>query len=137
MKAKVIATLIVFSLLVLQCVRDPKFDQYFVQGEQLYIRNCSNCHQKNGEGLGLLYPPVKNSDFLDANFEQTLCLMKHGIKGELVVNGKSYNQPMQGIYSLTDLEIAEIATYLYNSGELKRGLIPVTEVTKVMQRCDQ
>jgi cytochrome c551 len=137
MKAKA-ATLILFcSILIFKCGRDPKFEQYFIQGEQLYIRNCSNCHQKSGEGLGLLYPPVHNSDFIETNFEKTLCLMKHGIQGELMVNGKSFNQPMKGVYSLTDLEIAEIATYLYNTGDLKRGLIPVTEVTKVMSRCDQ
>jgi cytochrome c551 len=137
MKAKAAAFIFLTSLLVLQCGRDSKFEQYFVRGEQLYIRNCSNCHQKNGEGLGLLYPPVQNSDFIEANFETTLCLMKHGIQGELIVNGKSFNQPMKGVYSLTDLEIAEIATYLYNSGNLKRGLIPVAEVAKVMQSCDQ
>ena len=31
----------------------PKFEQYYVQGEQLYLKNCSNCHQKTGTGLGL------------------------------------------------------------------------------------
>ncbi|HEU5292598.1 MAG TPA: cytochrome c, partial [Cyclobacteriaceae bacterium] len=65
-----------------------KFQQYYVQGEQLYIKHCSNCHQANGTGLGLVFPPLNQSDFMDKNFEQVLCLMKHGIKGELIVNGK-------------------------------------------------
>src|SRR6188768_3369363 len=138
MNSRKVGALVIFllPLLLVRC-GDPKFDQYFLQGEKLYVRHCSNCHQKNGEGLGLLYPPVSASDFMENNFERTLCIMKHGIKGELVVNGKSYNQPMPGVLSLTDLEIAEIATYIYNSGEHKRGLVPVTQVERIMQDCAQ
>jgi len=116
---------------------DPKFKQYYVQGEQLYVRHCSNCHQKDGKGLGLLYPPLDESDFMAKNFEATLCVMRNGLKGEVVVNGKSFNQPMPGVRSLTDLEIAEIATYIYNTGSHKRGLITVTEAEKVMKDCAQ
>lgn len=113
-----------------------KFDQYYVQGEQLYIRNCSNCHQRNGTGLGLLYPPLKESDYLLNNFDQVICLIRTGIRGELTVNGKSFNQPMPGIPSLTDLEIAEIATYVYNTWGNNRGITDVQEVTKVLSECN-
>lgn len=113
-----------------------KFDQYYVQGEQLYIRNCSNCHQRNGTGLGLLYPPLKESDYLANNFDQVICLIRTGIRGELTVNGKSFNQPMPAIPSLTDLEIAEIATYIYNTWGNNRGIADVQEVTKVLSECN-
>ncbi len=103
----------------------------------MYVKNCSNCHQKNGKGLGLVYPPVDQSDYLDKNFEAVLCLMKYGTKGELMVNGKTFNQPMPGIPTLTDLEIAEIATYLYNNWERKRGLVDVKEVTPLIEKCNR
>jgi cytochrome c551 len=112
-----------------------KFDQYYIKGEQLYLSHCSNCHQPGGTGLGLVYPPLHKSDYMDKNFERVLCLMKHGISGEVMVNGKSYIQPMPGVSSLTDLEIAEIATYIYNTWEHKRGIVDVTEVSKVMNTC--
>jgi cytochrome c551 len=121
--------------LLISCSNDPKFRQYYVQGEQLYVKNCSNCHQKNGKGLGLVYPPVDQSDYIDKNFEAVLCLMKYGTKGELIVNGKTFNQPMPGIPTLTDLEIAEIATYLYNNWDRKHGLIDVKEVTPLIEKC--
>src|SRR5688572_4753500 len=73
-----------------------KFQQYYVQGEQLYLKHCSNCHQANGAGLGLVYPPLNKSDFMEKNFEQVLCLMKYGVIGEIVVNGKTFVQPMPG-----------------------------------------
>jgi cytochrome c551 len=113
-----------------------KFEQYFIQGEQLYIKNCSNCHQKTGAGLGLLYPPLKQSDFMTNNLEQVICLIRNGKDGELIVNGKSYNQSMPAIPSLTDLEIAEIATYIYNSWENEHGIIEVQDVSKILSSCD-
>lgn len=113
-----------------------KFQQYIIHGEQLYTERCSNCHQKNGTGLGLLYPPLNNSDFLDNNFERAICLMKNGIEGELIVNGKSFNKKMPAIPSLTDIEIAEIATYVYNTWGRERGIVEVSEVSRILSSCD-
>lgn len=112
-----------------------KFDQYFVQGEVLYQTHCSNCHQKKGTGLGLLYPPLNKSDFMDNHFSEVICLIKNGKEGELLVNGKQYNKPMKGIVSLTELEIAEIATYIYNSWDRQRGIVEVKEVTFAISTC--
>ncbi len=114
---------------------DNKLQQYLVQGEELYIKHCSNCHQKDGKGLGLVYPPVDVSDYLDSNFADAICLMEYGQRGELKVNGKSFNQAMPGIPSLTDLEIAEITTYLYNSWGREKGLVDVKDVTEILQQC--
>lgn len=113
-----------------------KFQQYYVHGEQLYTKNCSNCHQKDGTGLGLLYPPLNKSDYMDKNFKDVICLMRSGKNGELIVNGKNYNQPMPGISELTDLEIAEIATYIYNNWQHQRGLVSVQEVAAIQVLCD-
>ena len=112
-----------------------KFDQYYVQGEVLYQTHCSNCHQKKGTGLGLLYPPLNKSDFMDKHFKEVICLIKNGKEGELLVNGKQYNKPMKGIVSLTELEIAEIATYIYNTWNRQRGIVEVKEVTFAISTC--
>lgn len=61
--------------------------------------------------------------------------MKHGMEGEVTVNGKSFSQPMPGVSTLTNLEIAEIATYIYNMWDHQRGLVDVTEVSQVMDLC--
>ena len=113
-----------------------KFDQYFIQGEQLYIRHCSNCHQKNGKGLGLIYPPLDTSDYMLNHVEEVLCLMRNGKSGELIVNGKNFNQPMPGVPTLTDLEIAEIATYIYNSWSHNKGIVDVKMASQILSACD-
>ena len=134
-----ISCLLLFAyclLLLINCTpKDPKFQQYFVEGEQIYLQRCSNCHQKDGKGLALVYPPLAPSDFMDKNFEAVICLMKNGRQGEMTVNGKVYNQPMKGIPALTELEIAEIATYLYNTWGRERGLVSVNDAGKILQIC--
>jgi mono/diheme cytochrome c family protein len=129
------------SALMIGCVlaacsaRDPKLQQYVVRGEELYVKHCSNCHQKSGAGLGLVYPPVAGSDFVDSHWQEVICLMRYGRQGELVVNGKTYNQAMPANPLLTDLEIAEIATYLYNHWGRNRGLLEVNEITPILNAC--
>ncbi len=115
----------------------PKFRQYYVQGEQLYTKHCSNCHQADGSGLGRVYPPLNTSDYMEQNFEDVLCLMRHGTSGEMIVNGLQFNQPMPGIPTLTDIEIAEIATYIYNSWSHERGIIEVKDVSAVLENCQE
>jgi mono/diheme cytochrome c family protein len=113
----------------------PKFQQYYIQGEKLYNTHCSNCHQFNGKGLGRVYPPIDSSDYMTENVEEVICLIKHGKDGELLVNGKLYNQRMPGVETLTPLEIAEISTYIYNTWSNDHGLIDVKQVELVLQDC--
>lgn len=61
--------------------------------------------------------------------------MKYGLKEEITVNGKNFVQPMPGVVTLTDLEIAEIATYIYNSWDHSRGIVDVTEASRVIKSC--
>ena len=112
-----------------------KFTQYYNQGSVLYTEYCSNCHQHNGTGLGRVYPPLNVSDYMDENFNEVICLIRFGKEGEIIVNGKDYNQSMRGIPVLTDLEIAQIATYIYNTWEHERGIVEVKDVTEILQAC--
>lgn len=68
--------------------------------------------------------------------QDVICLIKNGIQGEIIVNGKSYNKPMPPLPRLTDLEIAEIATYIYNTWTHQDGLIEVKEVSRTLSQCN-
>lgn len=109
-----------------------KLKQYYIAGEGLYVQHCSNCHRVDGKGLGLLYPPVDTSDYMNEHFADVLYLMRYGKAGALVVNGKHFNKIMPGNAALTNLEVAEIATYLYNTWGRSRGLVDVREAAAVL-----
>jgi len=106
-----------------------------VKGQMLYKIHCSNCHGMNGQGLGRVYPPLNPSDYMQKNVSDVLCSMRSGITGEVIVNGISYNQMMPALDHLTDLEVAEIATYIYNSWSNKKGLISVNDVIENLENC--
>jgi len=114
----------------------PKFQQYYVQGEVLYLKHCSNCHQVNGKGLGRLYPPIDQSDFMDKNFDEVICTIKYGKQGPLMVNDMDYNMTMNGNPGLTELEVAEIATYIYNTWSHKKGMLDVKDVAPILSVCN-
>jgi cytochrome c551 len=115
--------------------RSVKFKQYFLKGEQLYAQHCSNCHQKNGAGLARLYPPLDSSDYMNNNFSDVLCLIKKGTSGNMIVNGIGFNQPMPAFPQLTDIEIAEVATYIYNSWSNQKGIVEIKDVTSALSEC--
>lgn len=121
----------------LEKATELKFRQYAVQGRLLYEQHCANCHQVDGTGLGTLIPPLAQSDYLQNNKQQVLCLIRHGMKGSMVVNGQEYNQPMPANPQLTAIEIAEIATYIYNAWGNQEGFVEVGEARKSLQSCEK
>ncbi|SHN15111.1 Cytochrome C oxidase, cbb3-type, subunit III [Cyclobacterium lianum] len=114
-------------------IEDLKTKQYAIQGQQLYLQYCSNCHQEDGSGLARLIPPLKKADYMLDDIDRTIRLIKMGISGEIIVNGTSYDQPMPGYPQLTNLEIAQISTYIYNVWGNKKGLVPAERVNTVLE----
>ncbi|GGF41729.1 c-type cytochrome [Echinicola rosea] len=121
------------GLISLNEIEDIKTRQYAIEGQLLYAKYCANCHQKEGNGLGKLIPPLINADFMLNDTGRTIRLIKHGIQGEITVNGINYNQPMPGNPQLTNLEIAEIATYIYTVFGNQEKRVEVSQVKKYLK----
>ncbi|MBR9997798.1 MAG: cytochrome c [Cyclobacteriaceae bacterium] len=115
-----------------------KYNQYLVEGKRLYLLHCSNCHQENGKGLGRLYPPLKDSDYLKNmdNLYKVVCSIKYGQSEVIIVNGISYNQPMPANPWLTDLEIAEIITYVYSTWGENEELFTHQKTGRILDSCN-
>ncbi|UMB55401.1 copper-containing nitrite reductase [Lutibacter sp. A64] len=99
-------------------------------GKQIYTKTCFACHQGNGEGIPNAFPPLANSDYLNADVNRAIDIVLHGKTGEITVNGVKYNSIMTK-QTLTDDEVADVLTYVYNSwGNNKTEVTPamVTEV---------
>ncbi|MCG8309465.1 MAG: cytochrome c [Cytophagales bacterium] len=109
--------------------------QYLAEGKRLYTLHCANCHQPDGRGLARLYPPLKGSDYLLPNVADVICGMRYGQKGEITVNGIVFNQEMPGIPGITDLEIAEIATYVYTVFADTARIFTLNEIRQIMNTC--
>lgn len=113
-----------------------KIKQYVSAGRQLYGAHCANCHQENGEGFAALYPPLKGVGYFKHNISQAICVMKYGMEGEIEVGGKIYNQQMPANTRLTDLELAEIATYIINEFNDSLALVSPPDVNQWLKECE-
>lgn len=131
--------LLVISIFVLflnscQSADEVRYEQYLINGEMLYKQNCTNCHGKEGEGLKNLYPPLKNADFFE-NQNAVICIIKNGASGEMVVNGKTYNQAMPANRKLYPLDIAQLTTWMYHEFQDDMRVIETDTVKAVLKRC--
>lgn len=93
-------------------------------GKLVYSKTCFACHQANGEGLPNAFPPLANADYLNANVNRAIEIVLRGKTGEIVVNGKKYNSVMTA-QTLTDEEVANVLTFVYNNwGNNKSDVTP-------------
>jgi mono/diheme cytochrome c family protein len=107
-----------------------KFDlkQSIKRGADVYLIQCLQCHQENGEGLEGVYPPLAKSDYLMADKKRSITQTLKGLTGEVKVNGKIYNGEMAPFQTLTDEEISDVLNYVRNSWGNKGVAVIPTEV---------
>lgn len=83
-------------------------------GKRTYA-NCAACHQNNGQGVPGSFPPLDGSEWVTGSEQRLARILLHGLKGEVVVKGETYNSVMPGWSQLNDEEIAGVMTYVRNS----------------------
>jgi mono/diheme cytochrome c family protein len=88
-------------------------DERIAIGKRLFIA-CAACHQPTGKGLPNVFPPLAGSDFLNADKNRAIKIIIYGRQGEVVVNGMKFNNSMPP-FPLSDQDIANVLTYVYNS----------------------
>ena len=112
-------------------------DNIYKQGKVLYTRFCANCHQDNGEGLRGLVPPLAKSDYLTPHRNELACMIRKGLKDNIVVNGVTYGtQEMTGLKDFTEFEIANILNYVSTTWGNSEKIWTVEEVRAGLNNCE-
>jgi len=83
-----------------------------VDGRAVYQRQCSSCHQPEGEGVARTFPPLAgNPDvFLDRLFP--IYVVLNGLQGPATIKGVQYQGVMPPFDHLSDAEIAAVVSYV-------------------------
>ncbi|ALJ01472.1 hypothetical protein DC20_14485 [Rufibacter tibetensis] len=105
------------------------------EGELLYGRHCASCHLENGEGLRGVIPPLVNSDYSEKNRDVLACLIRQGIQGSIIVNGKEYNQAMPGNQQLSEADLTNIINYLHKEFKSPKERVSFGQVREQVKNC--
>jgi mono/diheme cytochrome c family protein len=92
---------------------------------------CAACHQPTGRGLPNLFPPLAGSDYLNADKNRAIAIIIYGRQGEVMVNGVKFNNNMPA-FPLSDQDVANVLTYVYNSFG-NSGLEVTPEEVKILR----
>lgn len=100
-------------------------------GKKGYEANCQACHQPNGKGLPGAFPPLAGNERITQDPSRIISAVLNGVSGKMEVNGVTFNGIMPPIPSLSNAEIANIATYVLNSWGNQGSQVAVAQVAKL------
>ncbi|MAC94859.1 MAG: nitrite reductase, copper-containing [Flavobacteriales bacterium] len=98
-------------------------------GKSVYMQTCFACHQAEGQGIAGAFPPLAESDYLNEDVNRSIDVVLKGLQGEITVNGETYNSAMPA-QNLSDEEIANVLTYVYNSWGNSKKEVKAKEVAQ-------
>ena len=113
--------LMILSLLMgfISCFNDTSsnFDDNTLKnkGRNVYVNNCQLCHLDKGQGIPAVYPPLNGSDYMIQDVNRTIKTILYGSSDSIIVNGLTYSGGvMPSYHHLSDEEIANVTTYIFN-----------------------
>lgn len=114
---------------------DLKHPKGYVEGRLLFKNRCSACHGETGVPSAKLYPPIKNSDYLQKNQELIPCIISHGLQGKILVNSKEYSMKMPANPDFSAEQIFQLINYINNSWGNNYGETTLEKVKKQLETC--
>ena len=111
-------------------VGEKSLSDKIASGKSLYNKTCFACHQANGEGIPNAFPPLAKSDYLNDDVKRAISVVVNGKSGEITVNGTKYNSVMTK-QTLTDVEVADVLTYVYSTWGNNKTNVKVSTVQEV------
>ncbi|MEX0709028.1 MAG: cytochrome D1 domain-containing protein [Woeseia sp.] len=120
-----------------ETMQGEELEALIARGEQVYLGNCSACHQPAGTGLPGAFPPLANSDYLERDRREVLSAALFGLSGPIVVNGQEYNGVMPSMGYLSDEELSAALTYVMKSWGNDYAAVSVAEVAALREELGQ
>lgn len=103
--------------------------------QQIYLQNCSSCHQANGQGVSGTFPPLAHNSFVTGNPKAVIVTVLNGKQGQITVNGVRYNGQMPAWKAtLSDADIASVITYIRSSWGNKADRVTVKQIQQISGR---
>jgi mono/diheme cytochrome c family protein len=131
--------LLIPSLLLLALIscggnKKPAVETKVNPGQEIYMKYCMACHQASGSGVQGMYPTLQKTDWVYGDKSRLIGLLLNGQQGEIMVNGQVFRGVMPPHPYLTDVQIADVLTYVRsNFGNTADAVLP-EEVARLRQQ---
>jgi nitrite reductase (NO-forming) len=109
-------------------------DEQMTAGKAVFASTCAACHQASGAGIPGSIPPLAGSDFLVKNEkERVIGVVLNGLTGPVRVNGAAFNSVMPTWNHLSNDELANVLTYVFNSWGNPQTVVAPADIARVRQ----
>ena len=100
------------------------------RGKQVYMEQCLSCHQADAGGVQGMNPSLIKAKFVLGDKTKLVKIVLNGLTG-VEIDGDSYNGVMAPHADLTDLQIADVLTYIRNSFGNKASAVTPAQVKAI------
>jgi mono/diheme cytochrome c family protein len=100
------------------------------RGKSVYMEQCLSCHQADAGGVQGMNPSLIKSKFVLGGKSALVKIVLNGLSG-VEIDGDSYNGVMAPHADLTDLQIADVLTYVRNNFGNKASAITPAQVKAI------
>ncbi len=100
------------------------------RGKQVYLQQCLACHQADAGGVDGMTPSLIIAKFVLGDKAALVKIVLNGLSG-VEIDGDSYNGVMAPHADLTDLQIADVLTYIRRSFGNKASAITPAQVKAI------
>jgi len=108
------------------------YKAYYAKGREIYSNQCAACHGTSGEGSGEV-PPHNDGTWLTN--ERLGHIIHFGLKGQIKVNGKTYNSIMPPVGTqFSNKETAALMTFIQNSFGNKSNQTISSDNIKILKK---
>jgi mono/diheme cytochrome c family protein len=100
------------------------------RGKQVYMEQCLSCHQADAGGVQGMNPSLIKAKFVLGDKATLVKIVLNGLTG-VEIDGDSYNGVMAPHADLTDLQIADVLTYIRNNFGNKASAVTPAQVKAI------
>ena len=101
------------------------------RGKKVYTERCLTCHQADGGGVQNMNPPLTKTKWVLGDKVQLIQIVLKGLSTGVEIDGDSYHNVMASHADLSNLQIADVLTYVRNSFGNKAKAVTEADVKSV------
>ncbi len=95
---------------------------------------CASCHMADGSGVPRMNPPLIKTKYVLGEKNQLIHIVLNGLNKPIEIDGEDYENPMASHSFLSDVQIADVLTFVRNNFGNKASVILPKDIKEQRQK---